>query len=176
MGSLSQQTDVVVIGGGPGGYVAALRAADLGKEVILDEERPRRGGVCLLEGCIPSKTLIHSAEIAEAARRSKNFGVVSGEVSINLKALRANKEKVVTILSRGVDQLLKARGVEVIQARARFEGPRKLQLVGADVAGIEFRHAKWSRPWKWSVISRLGPGFPSTSTTCCAPCLVIPTR
>ncbi|MDQ7008408.1 MAG: dihydrolipoyl dehydrogenase [Acidobacteriota bacterium] len=141
MGSLSQQTDVVVIGGGPGGYVAALRAADLGREVILVEERPRRGGVCLLEGCIPSKTLIHSVEIAEAARHGKSFGVVCGEVSIDAGALRTHKEKVVTVLSRGVDQLLKARGVEVIQARARFEGPRKLQLAGADVAGIEFRHA-----------------------------------
>ena len=66
MGSLREETEVVVIGSGPGGYVAALRLADLGKEVLLVEERERPGGACLLEGCIPSKALIHAVEIKES--------------------------------------------------------------------------------------------------------------
>ena len=71
MGSLKQETEVAVIGGGPGGYVAAIRAADLGKEVLLIEERDRLGGVCLLEGCIPSKTLINAVELVNSAREAK---------------------------------------------------------------------------------------------------------
>jgi len=68
---------VAVVGAGPGGYVAALHAADLGLEVLLVEERERLGGVCLLEGCIPSKTLIHAVEIAEAARHAEQMGCTS---------------------------------------------------------------------------------------------------
>ena len=70
MGSLREETQVVVIGSGPGGYVAALRLADLGKDVLLVEKRDRPGGTCLLEGCIPSKTLIHAVEVKETARQA----------------------------------------------------------------------------------------------------------
>ena len=75
MGSLREETQVVVIGSGPGGYVAALRLADLGKEVLLVEKRERPGGTCLLEGCIPSKTLIHAVEIQESAKHAGQFGL-----------------------------------------------------------------------------------------------------
>ncbi|MDX2473410.1 MAG: FAD-dependent oxidoreductase, partial [Candidatus Krumholzibacteria bacterium] len=74
MGSLREETQVVVIGSGPGGYIAALRLADLGKNVLLIEKRDRPGGVCLLEGCIPSKTLINAVEVKEAAQNAKQFG------------------------------------------------------------------------------------------------------
>ncbi len=141
MGSIRQETDVVVIGGGPGGYVAALRAADLGKEVVLIEERPALGGVCLIEGCIPSKTLIHATEVIDAARHAESFGVRFGEPEIDLDGLRKNKEAVVGQLTGGVAQLMKDRGVEVIQARARFESGKAVLLEGADVAAIEFKHA-----------------------------------
>ena len=76
MGSLRQEAEVVVVGGGPGGYVAAIRAADLGKEVLLVDERERLGGVCLLEGCIPSKTLIHAVALASAMMRPAWAGSV----------------------------------------------------------------------------------------------------
>ncbi len=76
VGSLRQETEVAIIGGGPGGYIAALRAADLGKEVTLIDERERLGGVCLLEGCIPSKTLISAVELIGAARNGEQFGLL----------------------------------------------------------------------------------------------------
>ncbi|MFH2002715.1 MAG: FAD-dependent oxidoreductase, partial [Planctomycetota bacterium] len=114
MGSLKQEAEVVVIGGGPGGYVAAIRAADLGKEVTLIEENDRLGGVCLLEGCIPSKSLIHAVELAESARNAEKLGLTFEKLKIDEKALRQWTDSVVDGLAKGVAGLLKRRGVEVI--------------------------------------------------------------
>ena len=102
MGSIKQETDVLVIGAGPAGYVAAIRAASLGHEVTLVEERKELGGVCLIEGCIPSKTLIHAIEVASLAKEARKFGLELGEASWNLDALRKNKRKVVKTLTGGV--------------------------------------------------------------------------
>ena len=141
MGSLRQETKVVVIGAGPGGYVAAIHAADLGQEVLLVEERERLGGVCLLEGCIPSKTLIHAVELAESARNAEKMGLSFGELRVDPVALRAWTDGVVDGLSRGVATLLKKRGVEVIRGRARFESDHVLRLEGSELSAIEFRQA-----------------------------------
>jgi dihydrolipoamide dehydrogenase len=141
MGSLKQQTEVVVIGGGPGGYVAAIRAADLGKEVVLVEEREAIGGVCLLEGCIPSKTLIHAVEVAHLASDARQMGISFGDPDVSVEQLRGFKDSVVEKLTGGTAGLLKARGVEVVRGRARFDSPTSLALEGSDVAGIEFKHA-----------------------------------
>ncbi len=149
MGSLRLEADLVVIGGGPGGYVAALRAADLGREVTLIDERPRLGGVCLLEGCIPSKTLINAVELATAAKDASRLGVTFEGLTIDPVKLRAHTDKTVATLSRGVDQLVKSRGIDVIQGRARFTGPRSISLEGGEVSGIDFRDciiATGSRP------------------------------
>ncbi len=140
MGSLRQETDVAVIGAGPGGYVAALRLADLGREVTLIEERPRPGGTCLLEGCIPSKALIHAVELREAARHAAAIGLRFGEPQVDLDALRAWTGKVVDGLVQGIGGLLARRGIEVVQGRARFTGPRSLAIEGGAVSGIDFRH------------------------------------
>lgn len=140
MGSLRQESEVVVIGAGPGGYVAALRAADLGKEVTLIELRKQRGGVCLIEGCIPSKALINSVEIVEAAKDAKKMGISFSGVDVDLDALRSFKDSVVTGLTKGVDGLLQKRGVQVIQGRARFESSTALAIEGGDVTGVDFKH------------------------------------
>jgi len=136
----NRKTEVAVIGGGPGGYVAAIRAADLGKTVVLIEERDRLGGVCLTEGCIPSKTLIHVVELVDAATHAKKMGLGFADLKIDLDALRAWKERVVDDLTQGVAGLLKRRGVEVVKGRARFTDNRTLVLKGADVSTIEFEN------------------------------------
>jgi dihydrolipoamide dehydrogenase len=141
VGDLRQEAELVVIGGGPGGYVAAIRAADLGREVMLIEERERPGGVCLLEGCIPSKALINAAEARRSMLDGHRFGIVSDGVHVDLDALRRWTAGVVDGLVGGVESLLKSRGIEVIQGRARFSGPRSLSLEGSEVSGVDFRKA-----------------------------------
>ncbi|MBN2491985.1 MAG: dihydrolipoyl dehydrogenase [Planctomycetes bacterium] len=140
MGSLRQSTEVLVIGAGPGGYVAALRAADLGKEVLLVERRERRGGVCLLEGCIPSKTLIHAVALLEETRHAEKMGLQFRDVALDPGKLAAFKRSVVDGLTKGVDGLLKRRGVEVVRGHARFESPTSVALEASDVAAVDFKH------------------------------------
>lgn len=141
MGSLRQETQVAVIGSGPGGYVAALRLADLGKEVVLIEERPRFGGTCLLEGCIPSKTLIHAVEVKETALAAAGFGLGFAEPTLDLDKLRAHTASVVGTLSGGIGSLLKRRGVTTIQGRARFSSSQSLEIEGGEVSGIDCEQA-----------------------------------
>lgn len=140
VGELTQETDVVVIGGGPGGYVTAIRAADLGFDVTLVEEREKLGGVCLIEGCIPSKTLIHAVEVLDSLREADSLGITNvGDVEVNVDKLRNYTQKVVDQLTGGVSTLLSKRGVDVIRARATFLNDRTLHL---DSGGtIEFKYA-----------------------------------
>lgn len=118
MSDSSSQFDVAVIGGGPGGYVAAIRCAQLGLKTALVEKRKELGGTCLNVGCIPSKALLHTSEQFEfATSHAKAAGVeIDGTVSLNLKTVMAKKDKVVTQLTGGVDMLVKKRGI------TRFEG------------------------------------------------------
>ncbi len=156
MGSLRQETELLVIGAGPGGYVAAIRAADLGREVVLVEEREQLGGVCLIEGCIPSKALISAVEVADAAKSAERMGLSFGEPSLDLFKLRQWKDSVVDGLTGGIRGLLKRRGVEVIQGRARFDGPTSVAIDGGGVSGVEFKNciiATGSR------INQLPPGY-----------------
>ncbi len=141
MGSLREETQVVVIGSGPGGYIAALRLADLGKDVLLIEKRSRPGGTCLLEGCIPSKTLIHAVEVKEAALAAKQFGLSFSGMEIDPEKLRNWTNEVVQGLSDGIKGLLKRRGVTILQGHARFESPTSISLEGGEVSGIDFEQA-----------------------------------
>src|SRR5215203_1958870 len=114
------KTEIVVIGGGPGGYTAAFRAADLGKKVILIDREENIGGVCLNVGCIPSKTLLHAAKVIEEAHEMAAMGVDFGKPKINNTQLREWKNKVVNRLTTGLKGLAKQRKVEIIQGVGTF--------------------------------------------------------
>ena len=120
--------EIVVVGGGPGGYAAAFYAADLGKKVVLIEQENRLGGVCLNRGCIPSKALLHATKMIAEARESANRGISFASPKIELDKLRSWKDAILQKLSGGISQLAKARGVEVIYGRAYFEGSQKLRV------------------------------------------------
>jgi len=124
-------TQLVVLGGGPGGYAAAFLAADEGLEVTLVEAEPRLGGTCLLRGCIPSKALLHVARvISEVDELREDWGVEYPAPQIQLDKIRARKEKVIATLTGGLAQLAKRRKVRVIQARGVFQDSTTLRLEG----------------------------------------------
>ncbi|MCU7915848.1 MAG: dihydrolipoyl dehydrogenase [Candidatus Thiodiazotropha sp. (ex Gloverina cf. vestifex)] len=126
------QTDVVVLGAGPGGYTAAFRAADLGKRVVLIERYEALGGVCLNVGCIPSKALLHAADVINEADEMAELGISFGKPKIDLDKLRAGKDKVVKRLTGGLAQLAKQRKVEVVYGLARFESPNRIGVKTAN--------------------------------------------
>ncbi|MBP7636483.1 MAG: dihydrolipoyl dehydrogenase [Kiritimatiellae bacterium] len=123
--------DVIVIGAGPGGYPAAIRAAQLGKKTAIIEKEAF-GGTCLNWGCIPTKTLIASAERFHHAAHSEVFGVTAKGVAFDYAVMAARKDEIVKRLSGGVQGLLKSNGVTLIAGAARFEGPNRLSVVQPD--------------------------------------------
>ncbi|RUM96316.1 dihydrolipoyl dehydrogenase [Pseudaminobacter arsenicus] len=124
--------DVAVIGGGPGGYSAAFRAADLGMQVVLIERYDALGGVCLNVGCIPSKTLLHVAAIKEEAEQLADHGVSFGAPQIDLDKLRQFKSAVVGRLTDGLKGMARMRKVEVLHGTASFASPHSLTVTQAD--------------------------------------------
>ena len=135
-------TDVLVLGGGPGGYTAAFRAADLGKKVVLVERYARLGGVCLNVGCIPSKALLHVARVMEEAADLDKHGVVFGKPKLDLDKIRDFKQSVVDRLTKGLSALAKARQVEVIQGEGRFTSANALTVeTGTETKTIRFESA-----------------------------------
>src|SRR5260370_4522414 len=122
--------DVVVIGGGPGGYVAALRAAQLGAKTAV-VERDRVGGTCLVRGCIPTKALLQSAELYTLAKAGAPFGVVADKIGVDWSAALGRKTEVVDKLVKGVEGLLKAGGVALVRGTASLSDSRG----AGDVAG-----------------------------------------
>jgi dihydrolipoamide dehydrogenase len=133
--------DVVVLGAGPGGYSAAFRAADLGLKTVLVERYPALGGVCLNVGCIPSKALLHTAAVMDAARALGDHGVAFGEPKVDLGKLRAFKDKVVAKLTGGLASMAKMRKVSVVQGVGAFTGPNQLAVDGKDKANVRFKSA-----------------------------------
>jgi dihydrolipoamide dehydrogenase len=126
--SRTHDADVLVLGGGPGGYTAAFRAADLGKRAVLVERYATLGGVCLNVGCIPSKALLHVAAAIAEAQRSAERGVTFGDPTIDLDALRKHKDKIVDRLTKGLAQLAKKRGVRVVRGVGRFASDHSMQI------------------------------------------------
>lgn len=144
------QTEVVVLGSGPGGYTAAFRAADLGKKVVLIEREEPLGGVCLNVGCIPSKALLHGAKVIEEVKEFSTHGIEFGEPQINLDNLRTWKDGIIQRLTNGLKGLAKQRKVQVIHGVGKFsaaneiivEGPEGKQSIAFEQAVI----AVGSRP------------------------------
>jgi dihydrolipoamide dehydrogenase len=149
--------EVVVLGAGPGGYTAAFRAADLGKQTVLVERYPTLGGVCLNVGCIPSKALLHAAKVVTEAEEMSHFGVEFGKPKVDADKLRAWKESVVGRLTKGLAGLAKQRKVTVVQGVGKFESPKTLLV---ETAGgpkrIAFDHCIIAAG---SAVARI-PGFP----------------
>ncbi len=130
--SADLECDIVVLGAGPGGYSAAFRAADLGLKTVLVERYPTLGGVCLNVGCIPSKALLHTAAVMDAARGLADHGVTFGQPKLDLAKLRAFKDKVVGKLTGGLASMAKMRKVTVVQGVGTFLDKNRLQVEGKD--------------------------------------------
>ncbi len=137
---------LVVLGGGPGGYTAAFRAADLGLRTMLIERHERLGGVCLNVGCIPSKSLLHIARVITEARDSAAHGVTFAAPQIDLDELRSWKDSVVGKLTGGLVGLAKQRQVEVVRGEAAFTGPNTLAVDGREIAFQQCIVAVGSQP------------------------------
>ena len=132
-----QEFEVLVIGGGPGGYVAAIRAAKNGAKTAL-VERKEFGGTCLNIGCIPTKTLIAGVDVYHKARHAMEFGVkITGDVSPDWEAMLARKDSVIKTLRGGIGSLLKAAGVTVFKGHAAFTGRKAVKVVDAEGAPVE---------------------------------------
>ncbi len=149
--------EVVVLGAGPGGYTAAFRAADLGKQVVLIERYPTLGGVCLNVGCIPSKALLHVAKVITEADEMAHAGVAFGKPKIDLARLRHWKSGVVGKLTKGLAGLAKQRKVQVVTGRGEFASPNTIKVTTGDgVKTVAFDHCIIAAG---SSVARI-PGFP----------------
>jgi len=124
--------DVTIIGSGPGGYVAAIRAAQLGLKTALVEKGSALGGTCLHVGCIPTKALLYSAEVLQSAREAARFGVKTGDVKLDLAAVHKHKTDVIRRQAKGVEFLMKKNGIAVYQGHGRLKGPGKVEVAGRD--------------------------------------------
>lgn len=124
--------DLIVIGSGPGGYVAAIRAAQLGLSTCVVEKDPFLGGTCLHRGCIPTKALLHTADVLQQARESAKIGVICADVSLDLKAAHAHKRKVVTKNAKGIEFLFRKNKVSWVQGTGSLRGGSKVEVTRAD--------------------------------------------
>ena len=134
--------EVLVLGGGPGGYSAAFRAADLGKQVVLIERYPVLGGVCLNVGCIPSKALLHAAQIIHEVDEFEQHGVSYGKPALDIDKIRAWKESITKTLNEGLAGLVKQRKVTLIQGTGKFTSPDMVTVqTGEGTTTIRFDQA-----------------------------------
>jgi dihydrolipoamide dehydrogenase len=147
VGEFTQETDLVIIGGGPAGYTAAFRAAALGVQTVIVDSRPggagSLGGVCLHQGCVPSKTLLHIAETVYAAENASQFGLSFNKPQVDFAAVRAWKEKTIAKLAAGLESQAKKHGVECLTGEAQFEDAKHI-VARTDDAGqqrIKFKRA-----------------------------------
>lgn len=133
-----EKRQLIIIGAGPGGYAAAFLAADLGMNVTLIDKEKNPGGVCLYRGCIPSKALLHAAEIISTADEAVSFGLDFGKPSIDLDKLRSWKNDVVLKLTSGLGQLTKQRKIDYVQGTAKFISNDKIEILCSDGISKQF--------------------------------------
>lgn len=131
---MAQEFDIVILGGGSGGYACALRASQLGLSVALIE-RDKLGGTCLHRGCVPTKALLHAAELADGARNGHKFGVEATLAGINMAGVNTFKDRVISRLFKGLQGLVTSAGVTIINAEGHLTGPRTVTADGADYTG-----------------------------------------
>ncbi len=141
MGEIERETDVAVIGGGPGGYAAAFRAADLGQEVTLIEAAPALGGECLHHGCIPSKTLLSATHLLDQIAAAHSMGIRAEQVSVDAAAMNRWKDGILARLAAGLEQLAARRGIEIVHGNAAFTGSRRLRISNGGAGSLTFKHA-----------------------------------
>ncbi|MFE5701482.1 dihydrolipoyl dehydrogenase [Rhodococcus koreensis] len=130
----NRSADVVILGGGSGGYAAAIRSAELGRSVILIEEN-ELGGTCLHQGCIPTKALLHSAEVADSARTAAQFGVDVTFGGVDLEKVLSYQNAIVTRLHKGLQGLVDSHGITVVNGRGRLVGPNGVEVDGEVITG-----------------------------------------
>src|SRR5215472_7861566 len=126
--SSKESIDLAIIGAGPGGYVAAIRAGQLGLRTVIIEKDKNLGGTCLLRGCIPTKALLHTADLLDEFKHAREHGIVADSVSLDFGQAQKRKSKVVTKLSRGVEFLMKKNGVRVMTGAAHIEKPGSIKI------------------------------------------------
>lgn len=126
--------DLVILGGGSGGYACALRAAQLGLSVIM-VEKDKLGGTCLHRGCIPTKALLHAAEVADSARGGQTFGVKTALEGIDMNGVNSYKDSVVSKMYKGLQGLVKSRGISYLEGSGRFVGERTVEVDGQRYTG-----------------------------------------
>jgi dihydrolipoamide dehydrogenase len=141
VGESTLETELLVVGSGPGGYAAAFRAADLGMDVTMVSQEARPGGVCLYEGCIPSKTLLYLAQLLTDAGRAPAMGITFGPPQIDLPGIQSWRDQVIGRLTDGLQGLVRRRDVQFIRAKAAFAASNMVRLQGADVRFIRYKHA-----------------------------------
>ncbi len=151
VGEMVQEVDLVVLGAGPGGYTAALRAAELGIKTLLVDAMPKPGGVCLHMGCIPSKALLHAAEVINTAKGASKFGLHFEDPKLNVEELRTWKTSVTDKLAMGIVGMCKSAGVDIVHGQAKFNDSKSLRVdcPGESAMRIKFKHcivATGSRP------------------------------
>ncbi|WP_417034682.1 dihydrolipoyl dehydrogenase [Comamonas kerstersii] len=152
-GHVDLEADVVVIGGGPGGYSAAFRAADLGLKVVLVERYKTLGGVCLNVGCIPSKALLHVAAVMDEVKHLEVAGVKFGAPEVSIDQLRAHKEKVIGKLTGGLGQMAKMRKVTIVRGVAAFIGSHHIEVQETTGEGKELAGSKKVVQFKNAIIA-----------------------
>jgi dihydrolipoamide dehydrogenase len=142
MGEIQEGVDVVVIGAGPGGYVAAIRAAQLGREVHLVEAMDRLGGVCLNWGCIPSKALIHVANLFSDIGEAGDLGISIDHKSLDLRKTQAWKNEIIKKLSKGIEQLCRDNKITIHRGIAHFKSKDSIMIEGEETSqSLKFKNA-----------------------------------